>query len=127
MLWIPYLAVRLGAGMQRTPTFPALVDSGSPYCLFAASVGEFMGLDVASGVREEIYGMSADVHEPAYFHRLKLFVETDWVIEVNAGFVKGLSVGGILGRTGFFDQFRVCFDQSRLPPFLELTRIEKPQ
>jgi len=126
-LWVPYLTIRLGAGRHRTPSFPALVDSGSPYCLFAASVGEFVGLDIESGSREEVFGMSAGIHEPAFFHRVSLFVEGEGIVETTVGFVKRLSVAGILGRIGFFDHFRVCLDHANLPPVLEITRLHKPQ
>jgi len=40
------------------------------------------------------------------------------------GFSEELSVAGTLGRTGFFDAFRVTFDHSEHPPILEINRIE---
>jgi hypothetical protein len=53
-------------------------------------------------------------------------VELEWVIEVNAGFCKGLALTGILGRNGFFDNFQISFDHSLTPPVVEIARIQKP-
>ena len=36
--------------------------------------------------------------EPVFFHRVKIYIELDWIIEVTAGFCKKLAVAGILGR-----------------------------
>lgn len=127
LLWVPYLGIRLGSGPKRTPVFQALIDSGSPYCLFSSRISDFLGLRLENGVHEEINGISGKTSEAAYFHQLRLFVETEWVIEITAGFVRGLAIGGILGRVGFFDHFRVCFDHSEFPPSFELTRIAEPQ
>jgi hypothetical protein len=67
------------------------------------------------------------MNEPVFYHKLRLYVESNWVIDITAGFVKKLSVAGILGRNGFFDNFKVRFDHSSHPPIFELERIEKIQ
>ncbi len=72
-------------------------------------------------------GLSHGMREPVFYHQVKLYVESDWVIDITAGFIKKLSVAGILGRNGFFDNFKVGFDQSLTPPIVEIERIEKPQ
>lgn len=125
-LWVPYLFVRLGANRHETPKFRALVDSGSPYCIFHATLGELIGIEIEKGVPDRIYGVGAGLGDPVFFHKVQLFVDQEWVIETTVGFVKGLAIGGILGRAGFFDNFRVCFDHSEFPPAFELTRIERP-
>jgi hypothetical protein len=61
---------------------------------------------------------------PVYYHDIHILVGLDWKIGVRAGFSEELSVAGILGRTGFFDAFRVTFDHSEHPPILEINRIE---
>jgi hypothetical protein len=45
-LWIPLLNIRVGCNHKQTPRIPAVVDSGSMYCLFRADIGEFLGIDV---------------------------------------------------------------------------------
>lgn len=125
-LWTPMLNVRVGREHKQTPRFPAVVDSGSPYCLFKSSVAEFLGIEVSKGIESIIYGING-VAEPVFFHRVKIYIELDWIIEVTAGFCKKLAVAGILGRNGFFDNFVVRFDHSSAPPIVEVSRIEKIQ
>jgi hypothetical protein len=60
---------------------------------------------------EEIGGIVRGMSEPFYFHKISLYVEADWRIDVIAGFSKKLNASGILGRTGFFDSFKITFDQ----------------
>ena len=110
--------------MRTFKRLDAVVDSGSPYCMFQAGVGEYIGIDVPKGVEHVIGGIISDPREPIYFHKVKLYVELDWVVEVMAGFVKKLAVTGILGRNGFFDSFTVLFDHSKHPPEMEVQKIE---
>jgi len=118
--------VRLAKNHAFTPRFQAVVDSGSPYCLFRADIAEYLGIDLENGIEHVIGGIIANQQEPIYFHRVKLQIEDDCVIHVMAGFLKKLSVTGILGRNGFFENFQVHFDHSGSPPELEITRIHKP-
>jgi len=74
---------------------------------------------------EEIGGIVRGMSESFYFHKISLYVETDWRIEVMAGFSKKLNASGILGRTGFFDAFKITFDHSGHPPAFEIARISK--
>ncbi len=126
-MWLPMVFVRVGRGHVETPRFLAVVDSGSPYCIFKAEVGSYIGLDVASGIEHAIGGIIHGPQEPIYFHRVRICVEMDWVIEVMAGFVKKLAVTGILGRNGFFHNFHVRFDHSTKPPEIEIKKIEPSQ
>ncbi|MGH9714098.1 MAG: hypothetical protein ACRD5M_12445 [Candidatus Acidiferrales bacterium] len=123
----PRLMVRVGTGHATTPRFLAVIDSGSPFCMFQAEVCELIGLELTSGVESRVGGIIRGPDDPIYFHKVKIYIEMDWVIEVMAGFVKKLQVPGILGRNGFFDNFHVKFDQSANPPAVEVTKIEKIQ
>lgn len=124
MFW-PTLMVRVGRMHQQTPRFPAVVDSGSPWCIFKSDIGKFLGIDVYSGKRHKMGGVISGITEAIYFHKVKLYVESDWVIDVTVGFSDKLSVTGILGRGGFFDNFYVYFDHSTKPPILQIDRIQK--
>ena len=126
-MWQPMLTVRVEKAHVRTPRFPAVVDSGSPYCMFKVEVGNFIGIDVPSGIEDRVGGIIYGSVEPIYFHKVKIYIEMDWVIEVMAGFVKKLAVPGILGRSGFFDNFHVHFDHSTDPPEIGIKKIEKVQ
>lgn len=124
---LPYLSVRLGAKAgQRTPRFDAIVDSDSPWCLFRADIAKLLKLDLSTGILDEVAGVDG-LAMKTYFHKIKIYVENDWVIEVLAGFVEGLQVNGLLGRNGFFDNFHVHFDHTdRENPSLEVRRIDRP-
>jgi hypothetical protein len=125
--WLPLLNVRVSWNHKQTPRIPAVVDSGSQCCLFRADIGEYLGIDVKNGIEDVIGGLSQGMREPVFYHKVKLYIESDWIIDVTAGFVKKLSVAGILGRNGFFDNFRARFDHSGVPPIVEIERIEKIQ
>ena len=74
-----------------------------------------------------IGGLSHGMKEPVFYHKVRLYIEADWIIDVTAGFIKKLSVAAILGRNGFFDSFKVSFDHSYNPPVFDIDRIEKLQ
>ncbi len=58
------------------------------------------------------------------FQRVVLFVAGE-TLTVRAGFCDWLPVPGLLGRKGFFDQFRLAFDPTSEPAGLEIERIRK--
>lgn len=103
--------------------FDSLVDTGSPYCLFRSDIGPLIGLDVESGVHQDVGGVVAGMHEMGYFHDLNLFVEGNWMVQIRAGFLKNLCVAGLLGRRGFFQNFKVTFDHGDPAPSMEIERI----
>jgi len=104
-----------------TAWFEAFVDSGSPWCLFHASLCRPLGMELEGGVRDDLGGIIQGPKVPMYFHRVKVVVGLEQ-FETMAGFSWGLTVGGILGRRGFFDNFNVSFDSSADPPTIELMR-----
>jgi len=129
VVWVPTLKVRVAKlkAHVQTMRFDVVVDSGSPCCLFKTDLADFLGIDLKSGEVDSMGGVVQGITEPVYFHKVRIFVESDWVIEVKAGFMKKLSVNGILGRNGFFDKFQVRFDHSVTPHQFEITKIERPQ
>ena len=59
-VWEPQLRVRLANYKHATsPRFPAVVDSGSPYCMFRAEFADLLGLDLQSGAKSDIGGIIA--------------------------------------------------------------------
>lgn len=126
--WLPMLSVRIGIAHDVwSPRFLAVVDSGSPWCIFPTALGEYLGLEVSSGIESELRGIIRTDAEPVYFHKIKIQIETNWNISVMAGFTKKLSADGILGRSGFFDSFSIRFDHSTNPPQLEIDKLERLQ
>jgi len=93
--------------------------------MFRAEFADLLGLNLESGGESEVGGIIAGPKERIWFHKVRLYVEADWIIDVVAGFVKKLGTAGILGRNGFFDNFHVHFDHSCSPPLVEVIKIEK--
>ena len=92
--------------------FEAIVDSGSPWCLFHAQIGESIGIRVDTGQRGSLGGVLAGASSDVYFHQVKL-VFLGGMVDTIAGFSHDLSLAAILGRQGFFDNCTVSFDPSR--------------
>lgn len=89
----------------------ALVDSGADSCLFEADLGELIGLKITNGYKEQTMGVGSQLAD-VYYHDVELEIrEKRW--KVRAGFIRGLSIGALAGREGFFTKFKVCLDQSR--------------
>ena len=123
--WMPILYVRVGMGRDLwSPRFGAVVDSGSPWCIFPTALADYLGIKVTDGIESTVGGILKPDREPIYFHTVKIQVESNWNITVKAGFTKKLAWQGILGRNGFFDNFSVRFDHSVKPPQLHIEKIE---
>jgi hypothetical protein len=123
-MWIPMLRIRCFHQHQASPQLLAVVDSGSPYCLFRADLADFLHIDLTRAPASTMGGVIGGPQDATYFHRLRVQVEGNWTIDVLAAFMKKLSVPAILGRTGFFDSFHVAFDHSITPHEFEITKLE---
>jgi hypothetical protein len=90
--------------------YEVLIDSGADVNVFAYQLGEYLGIDVASGTSSTLVGIAGKPEE-FYLHPIKLEVGGQ-VLMVEAGFAKSMDQKpyGIVGQRGFFDQFRVTFD-----------------
>jgi hypothetical protein len=84
-----------------------------------------MGMRLESGVKEELKGIVGGASAPMYFHKVQVFLGSGDGFHTMAGFSSALSVAGILGRRGFFENFHVHFDASDVPPSIEITRINR--
>lgn len=96
-------------------SFPSVVDSGADYCVFPATFGEMLGIDVRSGESSQMagFGGSGD----CFYHSLNVVVVIEGLIyrfQCFAGFsylMNELGIG-LLGRHGFFELFEeVIFSQ----------------
>ena len=110
--WLPMLTVGVIYNHATSKRFEAVVDSGSPWCLFHAQIGESIGIKIDTGQVGGLGGVLAGASSPVYFHRVKLLLPIG-MIETTAGFSHDLSVAAILGRQGFFDNCTVTFDPSQ--------------
>jgi hypothetical protein len=120
--WMPILSVGLIIGHSPTKKFEAIIDSGSPICLFHASMATAHGMKLADGEVGTLCGVVGGASGQVYYHNVKLCVGAD-IIKIRAGFSDAIPVAGLLGRHGFFEHFSVLFDPSETPPGLTITRI----
>src|SRR5262249_7244600 len=90
----------------------ALIDSGAELCLFHSSIAKALGIDLLSGRKEMIKGISLQ-EIPAYMHKVFIALKKEPRIEMEVGFMELdiLPDGGLLGQQGFFDEFDIRFQR----------------
>lgn len=105
----PIIPVQLEHG-ARVLLYEVLVDSGADCCVFDAEIGEALGLDVESGDRGEVSGLTGEP-EHQYFHEITLRVGGH-PHRARVGFLRNIGRygHGIVGQRGFFDRYVVIFD-----------------
>ena len=85
------------------------VDSGATFSILSVDDAHRIGIEWDKGRRQMIV-VGDGSYIPTYFHDLSLQIGSYEVI-APIGFSERLGVGfNILGRTGIFDQFQVCFN-----------------
>ena len=100
---------------KQSVGYEALVDSGSDHCIFSSEIAEIVGIDIATGERDDIGGVVAGEKRPIYFHDIEISVGGN-VRAIRAAFMPDLSTSGhgLLGQHGFFDCFSfVKFEQPK--------------
>lgn len=122
--WVPLLNVSILYKHAQSKRFEAMVDSGSPTCLFHSSIGKAIGIKIEDGKEGQLGGVIGGEIRKVYYHPIKLCIASN-MISVVAGFSDSLSVAAILGRAGFFDNYSVTFDPCGTPPGLDLERINR--
>lgn len=90
-----------------------LIDSGADYCIFHASIGEQLGLDIKSGKLLTFFGTSGEPQK-AYFHEVT-FKIGGWVHTCEVGFSYDMEklAYGLLGQDGFFNKWVVKFEYQK--------------
>jgi len=81
-------------------------------------------MNVDDGVEGPLGGVIGGATGKVYYHKIRLLVAGE-SIEIMAGFSHQLSVPGLLGQIGFFDNFIVTFDWTPHPPCLDVQRIQR--
>lgn len=105
----PVVDIRLLWNNKGT-NYRVLIDSGADYCIFHADVALVLGISVKDGKKMIFYG-TGGTPQIAYFHNVQIEVG-GWPMDLYCGFsfdMQSLAYG-ILGQTGFFDQFKIEFD-----------------
>lgn len=94
--------------------YAALIDSGADFCIFHAGIGEYLGLNVKSGMEVGFGGIQNVGNAKAYLHKVNLEI-LDIQFKADIGFSYDISDRGygIFGQKGFFDRFIVKFDLNK--------------
>ena|SRR5690242_18173391 len=105
----PLLRVFVRNGINMRPVL-TLVDSGATDCIFSASLGEALGIDVRSGSSHEFQTYDRQKNK-GYIHKVQLQVPgfSHW-INIDAVFIDA-EVASILGQQGFFESYQVVFER----------------
>jgi len=102
----------------------AFVDSGATFSIMNTDEARRIGIDWEKGRRQMIV-VGDGSFIPTYFHDLPVQIG-GYEIIAPIGFSERLGVGfNILGRTGIFDQFQVCFNDHARKVTFEKILIEK--
>jgi len=124
--WAPIINVRLSRRHSPpTKTIECWIDSGADFCIFHAGLCHALGIRrLEDGIRDELSGVIGGPRVPMYFHKVRVLIFGDF-FETMAGFSRDLSVTGLLGRRGFFENFIVKIDASGSPPYCEIEKIHR--
>jgi len=97
------------------------VDSGATFSMVGAAEAGDMGINWQSGRRQMVV-VGDGSYIPTFIHEIPTPLGASQ-ITVPIGFSERLGVGfNLLGRTGVFDQFEVCFnDRARKVTFQQLS------
>ncbi|MDP3987911.1 MAG: hypothetical protein Q8P80_02095 [Candidatus Levybacteria bacterium] len=91
--------------------YAALIDSGADFCILDAKIGEYLGLNIKSGIKEVFGGIQEGDNAEAFLHEVIINIG-GWNYKTTLGFSYNIANHGfcILGQKGFFDIFIVKFD-----------------
>jgi hypothetical protein len=111
--WIkrPMLQVTVFNGTKHRQIV-CLLDSGADECLFHASIGRSLGINIEGGRYKEFDGIAGSI--AAYMHPIEIHIQ-DFPdrVKLDAGFTESDGVDAILGQAGFFENVKVCFERYR--------------
>lgn len=92
--------------------------------MFHAGFCRFLGIRLEDGIKADLSGVVGGKNADIFFHKIKILIGSTQLTTM-AGFSTELSVAGLLGRRGFFENFVVKIDSSTNPPFFELEKINR--
>jgi len=103
------IGVKIGAEWYPVEVY---VDSGAAYTVLRAQIADGVGFDYHGGHR--VYLQVGDGgFIPVYLHDLEVQVGGER-FTTQVGFSDRLGVGfNLLGRSGFFERFKICFQESQ--------------
>ena len=102
--------------------YEVLVDSGADLNIFDAEIGEAIGIDIKSGIKQTVTGITSGPPEPYYLHKVIIKLP-DFQYSTMVGFKENMQNSyGVVGQRGFFDVFIVRFDFIGREVYLKLRK-----
>lgn len=92
--------------------------------MFHAGFCRVLGIRLKDGIRTDLSGVVGGKVADLYYHKIKILVG-GYQVTTMAGFSEEMSVAGLLGRRGFFEDFIVKVDSSTTPPFFDIEKINR--
>jgi hypothetical protein len=83
-----------------------------------------MGMRLEEGIKGDLSGVVGGKKADLYFHEVKILIG-GYQVTTMAGFSNDISVAGLLGRRGFFEDFVVKIDSSTNPPHFDIEKINR--
>ena|SRR3989344_4963242 len=111
-LFRPVIPVTIKANTKFV-IYEALIDSGADLCIFDAQLATILGVSLGKGKKKKVGGITGNLQ---FFYVHQVIIEVGgWDYEIEAGFMPNIPPYGygILGQTGFFENFVVKFDYSK--------------
>lgn len=106
----PIIPLTLKSGNKKKDFF-ALVDSGATISIFRAEVADILGIEIEKG--EQLYLGGVGGHIKGYLHELPIEVAGKKFI-CPIVFSREYAVSfSLLGRQGFFRQFKIIFEEKK--------------
>ena len=109
----PHIPINLISKSSMSIEFIALLDSGADVSIIPQDVAELLGIDLTKE-REISRGIGGEVE--VINTKIKINIKKghetyDFLIPVQVA-MGGSKIPVIIGRAGFFDRFRITFDQA---------------
>ena len=90
-----------------------LIDSGADYCIFHASIGEQLGINIKSSKPLTFFGTSGEPQK-AYFHEVTFKIGGhSHTCGVGFSYDMEKLAYGLLGQDGFFNKWMVKFEYQK--------------
>jgi hypothetical protein len=117
ILYFPLIDLKVRVGGRATPSITVLVDSGAAYCMFDRDAASALGIQVTSGKRTQVLGVSGSPFD-LYFFDVELLINSI-TLQCYAGFLNqpfpaGPNWVGLLGHHDFFSRIPVTLDVGNL-------------
>jgi hypothetical protein len=110
-LYFPVIPVTVSTGKIEKYDTTALIDSGATVSIFRTDIANQLKIDIKKGEKISLGGVGGKIK--GYVHELKAEIGNKFFkIPVVFSFEYSVSFN-LLGRSGFFDQFRITFDEKK--------------